>query len=520
MAEGEAFAAEFRAATPGRIEPVDVLIVGAGLSGIGAAAHLQARLPGKRYAILEARGAIGGTWDLFRYPGIRSDSDMYTLGYRFRPWTEAKAIADGPSIRRYIEETATERGIDRHIRFGHRVVSASWSSAEARWTLEVEHEGERRRFGCSFLIMASGYYAYAAGHRPRWPGEAEFGGTIVHPQSWPEDLDYRGKKVVVIGSGATAMTLVPAMAETARHVTLLQRSPSYVVSRPSVDAIAEWLKRRLPARLAYGLARWKNVLLGQFFFRLARRRPERVGKRLIDMVRAQLGPAFDPRHFTPSYRPWDQRLYLVPDSDLFRAIRDGRASVVTDTIDCFTREGVRVASGPVIEADIVVTATGLDVQLFGGMSLSIDGVPADPSRAMGYKGIMLSGVPNLAVLFGYTNASWTLKVDLSCDFVCRLLRRMDRAGKPIAVARPDPDMPALPFLDFTSGYVRRALDRLPSQGARRPWRLYQNYALDLITLRFGRIEDGVLELREPSKAGLAVAASGGGSASRPGAALS
>jgi cation diffusion facilitator CzcD-associated flavoprotein CzcO len=475
----------------------DVLIVGAGLSGIGAAAHLQARLPGKSYVILEARDAVGGTWDLFRYPGIRSDSDMYTLGYRFRPWTGAKAIADGPAIRRYVEETAAERGIDRHIRFGHRVLSASWSSAEARWTVEVQAGGRTHRFSCNFLLMASGYYSYDEGHRPRWPGEARFGGRIVHPQFWPEDLDWRDKKVVVIGSGATAMTIVPAMAETAAHVTMLQRSPSYIVSRPSVDAIAQSLQRWLPPGLAYGLARWKNILLGQFFYRLARKRPERFGRRLIAMVKTELGDAFDPRDFTPAYRPWDQRLCLVPDSDLFRAMREGRATIVTDTIDRFDESGIRLASGRHIEADIVVAATGLRMEPAGGIPLSVDGVPVRLAATMGYRGLMLSGVPNLAILFGYTNASWTLKVDLSCDYLCRLLRRMERSGRPIATPRPDPSMPEMPFLDFTSGYVQRAADRLPKQGARRPWRLYQNYWLDLIALRFGRIEDGVLELSRP-----------------------
>ena len=484
-------------------EPVevafDVLIVGAGLSGIGAAAHLQARLPGKCYAILEARQAIGGTWDLFRYPGIRSDSDMYTLGYRFRPWTGAAAIADGTSIRRYIEETAAERGIDRHIRFGHRIVSAEWSSAEARWTLEVEHEGRRLRFTCAFLVMASGYYAYAEAHRPIWPGEARFGGTIVHPQFWPDRLDWRGRKVVVIGSGATAMTIVPAMAEQAAHVTMLQRSPSYIVSRPSVDSVALWLARRLPARAAYALARWKNVLLGLIFYRLARSRPEAFARRLIGMVRDALGETFDPRHFTPAYKPWDQRLCLVPDSDLFRAMREGRAAIVTDTIEAFEPGGIRLASGGRLEADIVVAATGLKMDPAGGIPLTVDGRKIGFGGTMAYRGLMLAGVPNMVMMFGYTNASWTLKVDLSCDYMVRLLRRMERRGKAVATPRADPDMAEMPFLEFTSGYVRRAQDRLPRQGTKRPWRLYQNYWLDWLSLRLGRIEDGVLELKDASR---------------------
>ena len=494
---GSARSGEARPADDPSPEHFDVIIVGAGLSGIGAAAHLRASLPDKSFVIFEARDAIGGTWDLFRYPGIRSDSDMYTLGYAFKPWTGAKAIADGPSIRRYIEETAAERGIDREIRFGHRLVSANWSSSEARWTLEIERAGETVLASCNFLMMCSGYYSYAEGHRPNWPGEADFRGPIVHPQFWPEKLDYRGRKIVVIGSGATAMTLVPAMAEQAASVTMVQRSPSYVISRPSVDGIAEGLRRRLPERLAYGLARWKNVLLGQFFFRLARRRPERFGRRLIAMVQSELGEAFDPRHFTPAYKVWDQRLCLVPDSDLFRAIKAGKAAIATGTIERFTQTGIRLDSGEEIEADLIVTATGLKIDVAGGVEFSIDGAPTDLSSHMVYRGLMFGGVPNLAMLFGYTNASWTLKVDLSCDYLCRLLRRMDRKRLPIAVARPDPRMKPVPFLDFTSSYVRRALDQLPKQGTRRPWRLYQNYLLDLIALRYGRIEDGVLHLERP-----------------------
>ena len=478
---------------PAPAEHFDVLIVGAGLSGIGAAAHLRRGCPGKNFAILEAREAIGGTWDLFRYPGIRSDSDMYTLGYAFKPWTSAKAIADGPAIRDYISETATERGIDRHIRFGHRVIEANWSTEEARWTLVVERGGGRTSLSCSFLVMASGYYDYAQGYRPRWQGEEEFGGRIIHPQFWPEDLDHRGKRVVVIGSGATAVTLVPELAREAAEVVMLQRSPSYIVSRPSVDGIAEWLKRRLPERTAYRLTRWKNVLLTMLFFNLARKRPQRVKRKLIDMARAEVGEAFDEADFTPRYNPWDQRLCLVPDSDLFTAVREGRARIVTAGINRFTPSGIRLDNGEGLDADIIVTATGLKVTLLGDVGFTIDGRAADLSRRMIYKGMMLSGVPNMLFVFGYTNASWTLKADLSCDYLVRLLRRMDARGARIAVPREDHGVAEKPFLDFTSGYVQRALPLLPKQGERRPWRLYQNYFLDLVTLRFGGIEDGTLQ---------------------------
>jgi monooxygenase len=475
-------------------EHVDVLIVGAGLSGIGAAAHLQHGCPDKSFLILEARHAIGGTWDLFRYPGVRSDSDMYTLGYAFKPWTSSKAIADGQAIRNYICETAAERGIDRHIRFGHRVAAADWSSVAGVWKVEIETASGRATVTCRFLVMASGYYDYDAAHRPEWPGEEAFQGLIVHPQFWPEDLDVRGKRIVIIGSGATAVTLAPELAREATQVTMVQRTPSYIVSRPSVDVIAEWLKRRLPARTAYALTRWKNVLLTAFFFRLARRRPERTAAKLIELARKDVGERFEASDFTPPYNPWDQRLCLVPDGDLFKGIRDNKVSMVTGAIERFTERGLRLAGGEAIEADIVVAATGLNVVTVGKARLSIDGKPANVPEAMVYKGMMLSDVPNMMFIFGYTNASWTLKADLACEFLVRMLKRMDKVGARIAVARRDPSIPEIPFLDFTSGYVKRALPVLPRQGARRPWRLYQNYLLDLLALRFGQIEDGTLTL--------------------------
>jgi len=482
---------------------VDVLIVGAGLSGIGAAYHLQARSPDHTYAILEGREALGGTWDLFRYPGIRSDSDMYTLGYRFRPWTEDKAIADGASILRYIRDTAREHGIDHHIRYRHRVVAAAWSSEDAVWSVTIERgaDCEQVTMTCSFLFMCAGYYDYARGHAPDFAGAERFGGRIVHPQFWPDDLDHSGKRVVVIGSGATAVTLVPEMAKTAAHVTMLQRSPTYIVARPSQDAVGNWLRRYLPAKLAYALARGKNVTLGQFFYSQMRRYPGLAKRRLIGWVRDRLGPDYDvDRHFTPRYNPWDQRLCLVPDADLFEAISAGRASVVTDGIDRFTAGGIRLSSGEEIAADVVVTATGLELQLLGGMTLTVDGTPADPARSLAYKGMMLSDIPNLALSFGYTNASWTLKADLTAEYVCRLLNTMKARGVRQATPRvTDPDVRAEAFLDFTSGYVRRAAAILPKQGSKAPWRLHQNYWKDLLTLRFGSVDDG-MEFSNPAPA--------------------
>jgi monooxygenase len=402
------------------IEHVDVLIVGAGLSGIGAACHLQDESPGKTFAILEARGAIGGTWDLFRYPGIRSDSDMYTLGYRFRPWTEAKAIADGESIRSYIRDTARERGLEEAIRFHHRVVRAEWSSAEAQWSVESEvgDSGERVRMTCSFLSVCSGYYRYDEGYTPELPGLARFGGKVVHPQHWPTDLDYEGKRVVVVGSGATAVTLVPAMADKASHVTMLQRSPSYVASLPATDPLANVLRRRLPARVVYPLVRWKNVMISVAIFQLSRRRPSLMKAILRKGALKLLPDGYDvDTHFAPSYDPWDQRLCLVPDGDLFRSIRRGQASIVTDRIETFTEKGIRLESGGVLEADLVVTATGLNLLVIGGMTLVVDGREVDLAQTYSYKGMMLSGVPNFALTIGYTNASWTLKADLVAHYV-------------------------------------------------------------------------------------------------------
>ncbi|WP_211225521.1 flavin-containing monooxygenase [Amycolatopsis nigrescens] len=474
---------------------VDVLIVGAGLSGVGAAYRLQTQSPGRSYAILESRDTIGGTWDLFRYPGIRSDSDMFTLGYPFRPWKDAKAIADGPSILSYIRETAAEYGIDRKIRFGHRVVRASWSSVDSKWTVEAETGpgGRPVTFTCSFLYLCSGYYSYETGHAVDFPGRDEFRGQIVHPQHWPADLDYRGKRVVVVGSGATAVTLVPKLAEEAEHVTMLQRSPSYIVARPGSDRLADRLRALLPEGLAHRVIRGKNVLLSTLTFQFFRRWPERAARLIRTGAAKQLqgSVAVDP-HFMPSYKPWDQRLCLVPEGDLFKALRNGRAGVVTDRIDTFTAAGLRLASGAELAADVVITATGLKMVSFGQIALTVDGRAVDPTESVVYKGMMFSGIPNLAWCVGYTNNSWTLRADLTSQYVCRLLNHMSRQGYTSCVPEVDATEAAKrdrrPILDLSSGYVRRAADVLPKQGDRQPWRMRQNYLLDLAAMRLGRVD--------------------------------
>ena len=487
---------------------VDVLIVGAGLSGIGAACHLQRECPNKTVAILEGRSTMGGTWDLFRYPGIRSDSDMYTMGYKFKPWRDAKAIADGPSILNYIRETAAEHNIEKKIRFNQKVVNASWSSETARWTVESRHSqtGEVSTMTCNFLMMCSGYYRYDAGYTPDFPGLDQFQGAIIHPQKWPEGLDYTGKRVVIIGSGATAVTLVPAMAETAEHVTMVQRSPTYVVSLPGSDAVANTLRRVLPERAVYTLTRWKNVLFGMLIYQLSQRKPELVKRWIKDKLRKELGPDFDvDRHFTPPYNPWDQRMCLVPDGDMLIALREKRASIVTGLIDTFTPTGLKMKSGEHLDADIIITATGLELVALGGASLTVDGQPVQLNKSVNYKGCMLTGLPNLSFVFGYTNASWTLKADLLCAYVCRLLNYMDKHGYRQVVPRlNDPTVEDLPLLNLTSGYIQRALDRFPRQGSKLPWRLYQNYFFDTMMIRFGSIQDDALEFKRaesPAKVG-------------------
>ena len=485
-------------------EHLDVVIVGAGLSGIGTACHLERDLPGTRYAVLEAREDLGGTWSLFRYPGIRSDSDMHTLGYRFRPWSSATALADGPSILEYVRDTAQEYGVDEKIRYGHRLTRASWDSDAQRWTLELPGQ---EPLTCSFLLMCSGYYRYDQGYTPDLPGLERFGGTVVHPQLWDPEMDYAGQRVVVIGSGATAVTLVPAMLEgsedhgAAAHVTMLQRSPSYVLSIGRTDPVAEVLSRWLPRSVADPLTRTKNIAQIIALYQISQRFPRFVRGLLRKATQAALPEGYDvDTHFNPRYDPWDQRMCMVPDGDLFRAVRSGQADIVTDTIETFTEGGIRLASGQELEADVVVTATGLNLQMFGGAEVVVDGEPVHLPDTMAYKGMMLSGVPNLVYMIGYTNASWTLKVDLVAEYVVRLLRHLRDHGLGVAVPERDPDVEEAPFLDFGAGYVQRSIDELPKQGTRAPWRLAMNYAIDAVALRRSRVDDDAVRF-VPARAG-------------------
>lgn len=483
-------------------EYFDVLIIGAGLSGIGAAYHLQKNCPNKSYAILEGREAMGGTWDLFRYPGIRSDSDMYTLGYNFKPWEEAKDIADGPSILNYVRETAVENGIDKQIRYGHLVQSAAWSSDDAAWTIEATNKGsgETTYLCCNMLLMCAGYYSYKGGYTPEFEGRERFDGQIIHPQKWPEDLDYKDKNVVVIGSGATAVTLVPAMSDQVKHITMLQRSPTYMASRPDEDVKAKWLRRILPSMWAYRIIRWKNVLYGQMVYKKTRTDPDSVKEMLFDLVREELGPDYDPadfeKHFTPSYNPWDQRLCLVPNGDLFQAIKSGKASVVTDHIDTFTEDGILLQSGEKLDADIIVTATGLNMIVLGGIEFTVDDRPISFPDTFTYKGMMYSGVPNMISTFGYINASWTLRSDLTAEYICRLINHMD--AKDVNQCTPtlrteDQSMTKRPYVDdFSSGYMQRVMHLFPKQGDYAPWIAPQDYRVDKKMIRRSPIEDGVM----------------------------
>jgi monooxygenase len=469
-------------------EHYDVIIIGAGLSGIGAGYAMQTHCKGKRYAILEARDTIGGTWDLFRYPGVRSDTDMYTLGYSFRPWTQPYSMADGASILQYVRDTAAETGVDRHIRFKQSVHSATWSSEDARWTLEVESGADKKpiTYTCSFLYLCSGYYDYAEGFAPVWPGQADFTGVVAHPQFWPQGLDYRGKQVVVVGSGATAVTLVPSMSTDAAHVTMLQRSPSYVVALPSADAVANALHRWLPSMLAHRVARLKSVAFAIAFFQLCRRKPAFAKKALRSGIAKQLPPGYDvDTHFNPRYDLWDERVCFARDGDLFAAISAGRASVVTDSIERFTSDGLVLASGKTLRADVVVTATGLKLKTCAGLNLKVDGRPVDLGKTYAYQGLMLSGVPNLAFCVGYTNASWSLRADLASRYVTRLINHMSRSGQAICIPTCDePAMKPEPLIGLRSGYVMRAVESFPKQGAESPWRMAQNYFVDLLNLRW------------------------------------
>ncbi|HKF82895.1 MAG TPA: NAD(P)/FAD-dependent oxidoreductase [Solirubrobacterales bacterium] len=481
-------------------EHVDVLIVGAGLSGIGAGAHLRRNCPGRSYAILESRESIGGTWDLFRYPGIRSDSDMYTLGYSFKPWRDEDSIAAGEKIRDYIRETAREYRVEDKIRFGHRVVSAEWSSAEALWTIRAEHGGETVELTCNFFYGCTGYYRYDEGFTPEFPGAERFEGQIVHPQHWPEDLDYSGKRVVVIGSGATAVTLIPAMAPETEHITMLQRSPGYVVTLPGRDPIAKGLRRVLPEKAVYAIVRWKNVLTQMGFYQLSRRAPGFTRKLIRRGVERRLPAGYDvDRDFEPRYNPWDERVCLVPGGDLFQTLGSGRADVVTDTIETFTEKGIKLTSGRELEADIIVTATGLNLLVLGGIEIKVDGERKEFKNLVGYKGAMFGGVPNMALALGYTNASFTLKCDLVSQYMCRLLNHMDARGYKVATPRePGPGLAREPFIDLKSGYVTRSLDQLPMQAETHPWRLHQNYARDLRLFKHGPIDDEIVFSRGPA----------------------
>ena len=475
---------------------VDVLIIGAGLSGIGAASHLEREAPNKSYAILESRGAMGGTWDLFRYPGIRSDSDMHTLGYSFKPWKHERAIADGPAILDYIRETAREYDVEKHIRYNQRATKISWDSDRAVWTVTIGQEGANAStLSCNFIYSCTGYYRYDQGYTPDFPDIEQFKGQVIHPQLWPEDLDYADKNVVVIGSGATAITVVPEMAKTAKHVTMLQRSPTYVVSRPGQDAFALRMNRWLPSKLAYLVTRWKNVSMQALLYQYSRRRPQKMKEFLLSLTRRELRGAVDvDTHFNPKYNPWDQRLCLVPDSDLFRSLRKGTSSVVTDHIKRFTKTGIKLESGDLLKADIVVSATGLELLPMGGMEIQIDDKIMALPDTLGYRGMMLSNIPNFVLAAGYTNASWTLKCDLTSEYVCRMLNHMDKKGFAYCVPRNrDPAMERVSFLDLASGYVDRSIDRFPKQGLKSPWKLYQNYLLDILSLRFGALSDKELE---------------------------
>lgn len=474
----------------------DVIIIGAGLSGIGAACHLSRHCPQKNYLILEGRDAIGGTWDLFRYPGIRSDSDMFTLGYNFKPWTDPKAIADGDSILNYIKEAAQEHKVEQYIRYQHKVSSVAWDSQRAQWTIQTQVNGESKTYSCNFLFSCTGYYNYDKGYSPAFKDSKKFKGDIIHPQHWPEDLDYSGKKVVIIGSGATAITLLPSMAEQCDHITMLQRSPSYVLPVPQKDPMQDQLRKYLPEKAVYHTLRARNIALSMGVYQYARRFPEKMKAFIRSHNEYRLPEGYDMKHFTPKYDPWDERLCAAPDADFFKAIKSGKASVVTDQIERFTKEGIQLASGEHLDADIIITATGLNLQLMGGVDVSVDGKAITMKEHMCYRGVLIENLPNLAMVFGYTNASWTLKADLVSEYVCKLINYMDKKGlSQVQAQNTDESVHQEPFMDLQSGYIQRAAGHVPQQGNKLPWKLYQNYALDFAMLKFGRVNDGALQFK-------------------------
>ena len=476
----------------------DVIVVGAGLSGIGAAHYLQTDCPNKTYALLEMRDTIGGTWDLFRYPGIRSDSDMYTLGYAFRPWTSPKAIADGGSILKYIRDTAKEEGIEKNIRYNHKIISSKWSSKKKLWTVDVERTDTKKiiQFTCNFLLMCSGYYNYEHGYTPNFKGADQFKGQIIHPQKWTADIDYTNKKVIVIGSGATAVTLVPELSKKAEKVIMLQRSPSYIASAPSEDKIANFSRKILPSKIAYSLSRWRKVITGLFFYNLAKKKPHWVKKAIKNGTQKALGKDYNvKKHFTPKYNPWEERFCLVPDGDLFIALKKGKAEIVTDHIEQFTETGILLKSGETLKADIIVTATGLDMKFMADLKVTIDDKKINAKDLYVYRGTMLSNVPNLALITGYTNASWTLKSDLTSQFVCRLINHMDKTNTREVVPELNEHLDDIPLIDFSSGYIERAKGKLPKQGTKKPWKLNQNYAKDIVNFRYAKLDDDVLKFK-------------------------
>lgn len=477
-------------------EYFDMVIIGAGLSGVGMACHLAKKCPGKRYLILEGRNTMGGTWDLFRYPGIRSDSDMFTFGYSFKPWISSQNLADGPSILNYIREAAQEYRVEENIHYNANVDSIAWDSSTARWSVSYTDKatGSAQQVTCNFINGCTGYYNYDHGYEPEFKGRENFKGTVIHPQKWPEQLDYKGKRVIVIGSGATAVTVVPEMSRDAAHVTMLQRSPTYVASIPEEDPITTFLRRLIPEMWVYRFARTVRVGLAAFFYSLSRRRPQGVRNFLLKQVKKAVGPEMDMKHFTPKYNPWDERICAVKGGDLFEAVKSGRVSIVTDHIDHFTEDGIRLESGDELKADIIIAATGLDMKFFGGIAITVDGKPYDATQKMGYKAVMLEDLPNLGFTFGYTNASWTLKADITSEWICRVLTHMDATQTQCVVpVNNDSSVVHGDFLDFQSGYVKRGLHKFPKTGNKPPWKLKQLYPYDMLMLRFSTLEDGVLQ---------------------------